>query len=61
MRPAKELKFNAVSAWPRQPQPIIMTVAANGIAISPDQKTLYVANSESAFGWRTHRRRWYGE
>ena len=46
--PAKELKFNAVFRVAKgKLQPVIKDLSRpNGIAISPDQKTLYVANSE---------------
>ena len=46
--PAKELKFNAVFRMAKgKLQPVIKDLSRpNGIAISPDQKTLYVANSE---------------
>ena len=45
---AKELKFNAVFRMAKgKLQPVIKDLSRpNGIAISPDQKTLYVANSE---------------
>ena len=46
--PAKELKFNAVFRMSNgKLQPVIKGLSRpNGIAISPDQKTLYIANSE---------------
>jgi gluconolactonase len=45
---AKELKFNAVFRMAKgKLQPVIKDLSRpNGIAISPDQKTLYIANSE---------------
>src|SRR5713101_6435705 len=45
---AKELKFNAVFRMANgKLQPVIKDLSRpNGVAISPDQKTLYVANSE---------------
>jgi gluconolactonase len=46
--PAKELKFNAVFRMAKgKLQPVIKDLSRpNGIAFSPDQKTLYIANSE---------------
>ncbi len=46
--PAKELKFNAVFRMANgKLQPVVKDLARpNGIAISPDQKTLYIGNSE---------------
>jgi hypothetical protein len=46
--PAKELKFNAVFRMAKgKLQPVIKELSRpNGIAISPDQKTLYIGNSE---------------
>src|SRR5438105_9184205 len=46
--PSKELKFNAVFRMSNgKLQPVIKGLSRpNGIAISPDQKTLYIANSE---------------
>jgi len=46
--PAKELKFNAVFRMANgKLQPVIKDLSRpNGIAFSPDQKTLYIANSE---------------
>jgi gluconolactonase len=46
--PAKELKFNAVFRMANgKLQPVIKDLSRpNGIAFSPDQKTLYIANSD---------------
>jgi len=46
--PAKELKFNAVYRMAKgKLQPVVKDLPApNGIAFSPDQKTLYIGNSE---------------
>jgi gluconolactonase len=46
--PAKELKFNGIFRMANgKLQPVIKDLARpNGIAISPDQKTLYIGNSE---------------
>jgi gluconolactonase len=46
--PAKELKFNAVFRMANgKLQPVVKDLSRpNGIAISPDQKTLYIGNSE---------------
>ena len=46
--PAKELKFNAVFRMAKgKLQPVIKDLSRpNGIAISPDQKTLYIGNSD---------------
>ena len=46
--PAKELKFNAVFRMANgKLQPVIKDLSRpNGIAISPDQKTLYIGNSD---------------
>ena len=46
--PAKELKFNAVFRLADgKLQPVIKDLSRpNGIAISPDQKTLYIGNSD---------------
>jgi gluconolactonase len=46
--PAKELKFNGVYRWSNgKLQAIIRDMSRpNGLAISPDEKTLYVANSD---------------
>jgi gluconolactonase len=46
--PAKELKFNAVFRMTNgKLQPVIKDLARpNGIAFSPDQKTLYIGNSD---------------
>jgi gluconolactonase len=47
--PAKELKFNAVFRFNKgKLQPVIKDIALpNGIAFSPDYKTLYISNSEA--------------
>jgi len=46
--PAKELKFNAVFRMAKgKLEPVIKDLSRpNGIAISPDQKTLYIGNSD---------------
>ena len=46
--PAKELKFNGVFRVANgKPQPVVKDLSRpNGIAISPDQKTLYIGNSD---------------
>ena len=46
--PAKELKFNGVFRMADgKLQPVVKDISRpNGIAISPDQKTLYIGNSE---------------
>ena len=46
--PAKELKFNAVFRVANgKPQPVIKDLTRpNGIAFSPDQKTLYIGNTD---------------
>src|SRR5947208_7394835 len=46
--PAKELKFNGVFRWAKgKLQAIVRDLTRpNGIALSPDEKTLYVANSD---------------
>jgi gluconolactonase len=46
--PAKQLKFNGVFRFAKgKLQVVIMDLTApNGIAFSPDQKTLYIANSD---------------
>jgi gluconolactonase len=46
--PAKELKFNAVFRMAHgKLQPVVKNLSRpNGIAISPDQKTLYIGNSD---------------
>ncbi len=46
--PAKELKFNAVFRVAHgKPQPVIKDLTRpNGIAFSPDQKTLYIGNTD---------------
>jgi gluconolactonase len=48
--PAKELKFNAVFLYAHGSlKPIITDLTRpNGIALSPDEKTLYVSNSDEA-------------
>jgi gluconolactonase len=48
--PAKELKFNAVFLYAHGGlKPIVTDLTRpNGIALSPDEKTLYVANSDEA-------------
>lgn len=48
--PAKELKFNAVFRMANgKLQPVVKDLPRpNGIALSPDQKTLYVGNSDVA-------------
>jgi gluconolactonase len=52
--PAKELKFNGVFRYAQgKLQPVIKDIPLpNGIAFSPDYKTLYISNSE------TNRRNW---
>lgn len=46
--PAKELKFNAVFRYAKgKLEPVVRDLALpNGIAFSPDYKTLYISNSE---------------
>ena len=46
--PAKELKFNAVFRYAKgKLEPVVKDLARpNGIALSPDQKILYIGNSE---------------
>lgn len=48
--PAKELKFNAVFLYAHgNLKPVITDLTRpNGIALSPDEKTLYVSNSDEA-------------
>jgi gluconolactonase len=51
--PAKELKFNAVFLYAHGTlKPIITDLARpNGIALSPDEKTLYISNTEPKQFW----------